>query len=115
MRNVDDLTIAGQKTGEDRVADSGGGVDLVQPWMKTELLGLASRDLGGVLIGDPARVDAVHVDAVSSVVLRRGAGEHVECGLGHVGVRVLVGLVGPVKHTLHGRDVDDVLVAGGDP
>ena len=64
-----------------------------------------------VLVGHPAGVDAVHVDAVGVVVGRRGARHHVQRGLGHVRVRVRVVLKLPVELPLHRRDVDDVLVA----
>ena len=66
-----------------------------------------------VLVGDPAGVDAVHVDTVAHVVRGGGPRHHVERGLGHVRVRVLVGLEATVELPLHRRDVDDVLVALG--
>ena len=78
---------------------------------KSSALALAVGVDGRVLVGDPARVDGVHVDAVLHVVARRGERHHVERGLGHVGVRVLVGLGAAREDALHRRHVDDVLVA----
>ena len=66
-----------------------------------------------ILVGDPAGVDAVHVDAVAVVVGRRGARHHVERGLRHVRVRVAGRLEVPVELPFHRRHVDDVLVALG--
>ena len=74
---------------------------------------LARREVHGVLVAHPPGVDAVHVDPGGVVVGRRGAGHHVERGLGHVGVRVLSGLEAPVELALDRRHVDDVLVALG--
>eukprot|EP00966_Prymnesium_polylepis_P242881 5616853-Prymnesium_polylepis.1 len=58
----------------------------------------------------PARVDCGHVDVRLGVVGGGGARHHVECGLGHVGVRVGRGLVA-VEAPLHRRHVDDELEA----
>ena len=66
-----------------------------------------------VLVGDPAGVDAVHVDAVGVVVGRRGARHHVQRGLRHVRVRVPGRLEAAVELPLDRRHVDDVLVALG--
>ena len=57
------------------------------------LLGLPRGEVRRVLVGDPARVDRVEVIPSLRVVGRAGADDHVERGLRHVGVRVLVRLV----------------------
>ncbi len=80
--------------------------------MKIKLCLFALGDVGRIFVGDPTRVDAVHVDAVADVVLGRSAGHHVERRFCHVRVRVLVGFVRPIEDAFHRRDVDDVLVSG---
>ena len=74
---------------------------------------LRSAIVQRVLVGDPAGVDAVHVDAVAVVVGRGRARHHVQRRLGHVRVRMAGGLEAPVELPLDRRDVDDVLVALG--
>ncbi len=61
------------------------------------------------LVGDPAGVDGRHEDAVVEHLLGARAGEHVQCGLGHVGVGVARALVGAAELALHRRDVHHVL------
>ena len=78
---------------------------------KPLLGGLARGNLGRILVGDPAGVDAVHVDAAPLVVGRRRARHHVERRLRHVRVRMPGRLEIPVELPFHRRDVDDVLVA----
>jgi hypothetical protein len=87
--------LAGVEAGDDGVDDARGAVDDVERRMEAVLGGLARGDLGGILVGHPAGVDAVHVDAVVLVVGRRGAGQHVERGLRHVGVRMARRLEAP--------------------
>ncbi len=79
--------------------------------MEAFLDGLARGDLHRILVGDPASVHAVHVDAVAMVIGGRGARHHVERGLGHIGVRVPGGLEVAIELALHRRHVDDVPVA----
>ena len=74
---------------------------------------LRSARCDGILVGHPAGVDAVHVDAVACVVGRGGARHHVQRGLRHVRVRVPGRLEPPVELPLDRRHVDDVLVALG--
>ena len=81
--------------------------------MEAVLRRLALGDVRRILVGHPAGVDAVHVDAVGVVVGRRGARHHVQRGLRHVRVRVPRGLEAAVELALHRRHVDDVLVALG--
>ena len=93
--------LAGQESGENRVADSGCCVDLIERRTKAEDFGFVLSNRGRILISNPTGIDAIHVDAVSSVILGGRSRQHVEGGFGHVGVRVLVRLVGPVKNALH--------------
>lgn len=106
--------LAGQEAGEDRVADPGGRVDLIERRTKAVDFGFVLSNRGRILIGNPTRIDAIHVDAVASVILGGRSRQHVEGGFGHVGVRVFVRLEGSVKNPLHRGHVDDVLVAGFD-
>ena len=107
--------LAGELAVDDRVDDPGRAVDDVQRRVEAVDLALVLRELDRILVGHPAGVDAVHVDPVADVVGRRGPGQHIEAGLGHVRVGVPRGLEGPVELPLHRRDVDDVLVALGRP
>ena len=93
------------------IDDARRAVHDVERRMEAVLDGLARGDLGRILVGHPAGVDAVHVDAVVVVVGRRGARHHVERGLRHVGVRMPRRLEVAVELPLDRRDVDDVLVA----
>ena len=87
----------------------------VERRMKSVFFRLLARDVDRVFVGDPAGVDAVHVDPVLRVVRGRGAGHHVERGFRHVRMGVLVGLEPSIKLPLHRRHVDDVLVEGALP
>jgi hypothetical protein len=54
------------------------------------------------LIGDPAGIHGRHQDAVGlEHLLRAGAGQHVQRGLGHVGVRVPGAFVPAAELALH--------------
>ena len=68
-------------------------------------------------IGDPAGIHRGHQDPIGvQHFLGAGAREHVQRGLGHIGVRVPGALVSAGKLALHGRDVHDVFApraAGG--
>ena len=77
------------------------------------VLHLPRRDLRRVLVGHPAGIHGVHVNAVHLVIRRRGARHHVQSRLRHVRVRMPRGLVLAVKLPFHRRDVHDVLVALG--
>ena len=50
--------LARQKAGEDRIADSGCGIDLVEWRVKAEFFGFALRDFDGVLVGTSTKSDA---------------------------------------------------------
>lgn len=63
---------------------------------------------GGVLVGDPAGVDGTHVHALLGKFGGAGAREHVEGGLGHVGVRMARRLVPYGEAALDGGHVDDI-------
>jgi hypothetical protein len=65
-----------------------------------------------LFVVDPAGVHRSHVDEAGDVVLRACAGHHVECSLGHVGVRMVLALV-PVEFALHGTDIHDELPSFG--
>src|SRR5262245_36527594 len=54
--------VAGQEAADDRVAHARGAVDDVERGLEAVAF-LAERVLGRVLVGDPAGVDRVHVDA----------------------------------------------------
>ncbi len=97
--------------GDDGVHDARRAVDDVERRVEAVVRDLPRRDLGRILVGHPAGVHAVHVDAVLLVVSRGGARHHVERGLGHVRVRMPRGLEALVELPFHRRDVDDVLVA----
>ena len=58
----------------------------IRRWMKALLDGLPSCNFDRVLIGDSSCIDAIHVNPVSMVVGRRGAGHHVKRSRRHVGL-----------------------------
>src|SRR3546814_4690880 len=62
--------LAGVEPVDDRVDDARGAVDDVQRRVEAFLDDLARGELGGILVGHPAGVDAVHVDAVAVVIGR---------------------------------------------
>ena len=93
------------------IDDARRAVDDVERRMEALLRGLARGDLHRILVGHPAGVDAVHVDAVGLVVGGRRARHHVERRLRHVRVRMPRRLEVAVELPLHRRHVDDVLVA----
>mmetsp|Transcript_40438 Transcript_40438/g.121843 ORF Transcript_40438/g.121843 Transcript_40438/m.121843 type:complete len:242 (-) Transcript_40438:1207-1932(-) len=98
---------------EDRIDDPRGSIDLVDGSLEQIRRGDLGGLLQGILVVDPARVDAVHVYPVLlSQIFRRRSGQHVERRLGHIGVRMIGHLV-PVEFAFHCRDVDDVPVGPG--
>src|ERR1039458_8780090 len=70
--------LAGIEAGDDRIDDPRRPVHDIQGRVKAVVAHLARRDFFGVFVRDPARIDAVHMDAVGVVVRRRGAGHHVQ-------------------------------------
>src|SRR6476659_888024 len=72
---------------DDRIDDPRGAIDDIQRRMKALLDDLARCELRRILVGDPAGVDRIHVDAVVAVIGSGRSRHHVERGLGHVGVR----------------------------
>ena len=60
----------------------------------------------------PARVDAVDEDFLLAQRSRAGAGEHIECCLGHVGVGVATALFADRKLAFQRRNIDDVTPTG---
>ena len=102
---------AGFEAGDDGVEDAGGAIDDVERRMEVLFDGFACGDFDGVFVGDPAGVDAVHVDTILLVVCGGGTGHHVERGFGHVGVGVAGGFPPAVELAFDGGDVDDVFVA----
>src|SRR6266513_5733769 len=69
---------AGIDAVEDRIHDARATVDDVERRVKALLGGLARGNLHRILVGDPAGVDAVHVDAVGMVIGCRRARHHVQ-------------------------------------
>src|SRR5262245_14897839 len=65
--------LAGAEPREDRIEDARRTVDDVERRRKAVLPTLALGERHGVLVRDPAGVDAVHVDAILDVVGRGGA------------------------------------------
>ena len=62
-------------------------------WNRKSFLLLLMPSLSlGPLVSAPARVHCAHVDPVQLELQPAGPGEHVQGGLGHVGVRVTVAL-----------------------
>lgn len=95
---------------KDGIADAGRAVDDIERRMEAVDLPFARRYFGGIFIGDPSGIDAVHENSIARVVLSGCAREHIERGLGHIGVGMFIGLVIPIELALHGRDIDDVFV-----
>src|SRR5665213_1001327 len=102
---------AGIDARDDGIEDSGSTVDDVQRWMKTLLRRLARRDFDRILVGYPARIDAVHVNAIAVKIRRRRPRHHIESGFCHVGMRMARGFPIPVELTFDGGDIDNVFVA----
>ena len=84
--------LAGVEPADDRVDDARSAVDDVERRMEAFLDDLARGERCGILVGDPAGVDRVHVDAIAVVIGRGCARHHVQRGLRHVRVRVPGGL-----------------------
>ena len=94
----------------DGVVDAGGTVDEVE-WRVETFVGQTHLGEVRAFVGDPAGVDGGHEDAVVEHFLGAGAGQHVQCCLGHVGVRVARALVCAAELAFHGGDVHDVLAS----
>src|SRR5262245_38823305 len=70
--------LAGIDAGDDGIDDACGAVDDVERRMEAMFGGLARGDLDRIFVGDPAGIDAVHVNAVQLIVRRRRARHHVQ-------------------------------------
>ncbi len=90
-------------------------IDDVERGMEAVFGRLARGNFDRILVGDPAGVHAVHVDAVGVVIGGRRARHHVQRRLGHVRVRMPRGLEPAIELPFHGRHVHDVLVAARRP
>src|ERR1039458_3199452 len=97
--------LPGIEAGDDRIHDPRRAVNNVQGRVKAVVANLARRDLFGVFVRDPTRIDAVHVDAVGVVIRRRGAGHHVQRRLRHIGVGMARGLGLAIELPLDRRDI----------
>ena len=84
------------KTMEQGMVDPGGSVFTGERNLKASLL------LLGPLVCAPTCVHCAHVDPVQLELEPAGPGEHVQGGLGHVGVRVTMALAHTFKLPLHG-------------
>ena len=104
---------AGVEAGDDGIDDAGGAVNDVERRIEAVVFGCARGDVGGVFVGNPPGIDAVHVDAVSVVIGSGGARHHVEGGFGHVGVGMARGFEFAIELAFDRGDVDDVFVAVG--
>eukprot|EP00961_Rhodomonas_salina_P020432 274978-Rhodomonas_salina.1 len=94
---------------EYRIEHARSTVDLVERRSNVRRVQLRTRPQpAGRVVRDPSRVDSVHEHALPGVVPGAGAREHVERGLGHVGVRVPAVLLPHRELPLQRRHVDDV-------
>jgi hypothetical protein len=93
----------------DGVVDTGGAVDDVQ-WRAPSSGGVPFPGMEGFFVGDPAGVDAACVNAAGGQIGGAGAGEHIQGGFGHVGVRVVAGLATDGELAFDGGYVDQVAV-----
>ena len=90
------------KTMEQGMVDPGGTVFTGERNLKASLLLLMLCLRLGPLVRAPTRVHCAHVDPVQLELEPAGPGEHVQGGLGHVGVRVTMALAHTFKLSLHG-------------
>src|SRR5581483_6145517 len=104
--------LSGEPSREDGIENPRGAIDDVERWRETKL-GFAGGMDGRILVRHPSGVDRIHVNAVLPEIRGARARHHIERGLRHVGMRMLVRLGGAVELTLHRTDVDDVLMASG--
>jgi hypothetical protein len=93
-----------------RIDDASRPVNRVQGRSKSLIEFLVHSLLKGVLIRDPACVDAIHVDPVLNEIRRRSACHHIQRGFGHIGVWVASRLEISVELALHRGNVYYVLV-----
>ena len=105
------MVLACQNAGKDGIANASSRIDMVQGRVKAMVFFLSLCNVQRIFVGDPPGVDAVHVNPILHVINSRGSCEHVQRGLGHVGMRMRVPFEGSVKHSLHGRYVHDVFVS----
>ena len=82
--------------------DPGGTVFTGERNLKAFLLPLMLCLRLGPFVCAPTCVHRAHVDPVQLELELAGPGEHVQGGLGHVGVRVAVALAHTFKLSLHG-------------
>ena len=82
--------------------DPGGSVFIGEGNLKASLLLLVPCLRLGPFVRAPTCVHCAHVDPVQLELEPAGPGEHVQGGLGHVGVRVTVALAHTFKLSLHG-------------
>ena len=67
---------------------------------------------GRIFIGHPAGINRIHKDPVFRQIARRGVGQHIERSLGHIGMRMTVGLDVTMELPFHRRDIHDMFFAG---
>ena len=90
------------KAMEQGMEDPGGAVFTGEWNLKASLLLLAPCLRLRSFVCAPACVHCAHVDPVQLELEPAGPGEHVQGGLGHVGVRVTMALAHTFKLSLHG-------------
>jgi hypothetical protein len=97
-----------KQRGYNRVQDTRRSINFVDGRLKVVHALVLHGQLHGLFVVDPTCVYSCHVDEAGDVVLCAGPRHHVESGLGHVGVRMVLALIA-VEFSLHCTYVDDEL------
>lgn len=94
------------------ITDSRSTVYNIQWRLKIMQILLLAGKMNRIFIGHPSGIDSIHIDTGFGQITGCSVSHHVEGCLGHVRVRVPVGLLETVKFAFHRRDIDDVLFPG---
>src|ERR1051326_7708641 len=95
---------AGIEAIDNGVHDAGGTVDDIERWMELMIMHLPRGDMCRILVGSPAGVYGIHVDAMGVIVGGRGACHHVQRCLCHVSMGMARGFEATVKLAFHSGD-----------
>ena len=82
-------------------------IQAIQRTLETIFITHVLHKLKRVLVGDPASINRIHKDSVLLELLSTCPCDHIEGGLCHVGVGMVLAFVAPVENPLHRRNVDD--------
>lgn len=95
-----------------RIANACSAIHDIQRRLKVVFFDLFLSQFHGVFIRYPTGIDGIHVNALLGKISGGGMGQHIQCGLGHIGMRMTLFFGKAIKFALHSGNIDNVFLTG---